>query len=64
MSYRRLSVDDCTDGLTCPSVWLDDADPDHVVIVGKVTDPGTVPVGTGEVAVRLSRQVILNAELG
>ena len=63
MTFRRLSVDDCTDGLTCPSVWLDDSDPDHVVIVGKVTPPGTVPVGAGEVAVRVRRQVIVNAEL-
>lgn len=64
MSYRRLSVEECTDGHTCPSVWLDDADPDQVVIVGKITPPGTVPVGPGEAAVRMHRQVILNAELG
>lgn len=64
MSYERLSVEPCGGKITCPSVWVDEADPGHVVIVGKIIQSGTVPTGPGEAAVRLRRETILNAELG
>ena len=64
MGYRLLSTEECTDGLSCPSVWADDLDPDHVLVVGKVVPPGTVPVGADETVVRIRRRTIVNAELG
>lgn len=62
MSVRRLSVDaDCKDRFTCPSVWQDDEDPECVVVVGHPAPAGTVPVCAGEIAVRVKRQVIVDA---
>lgn len=62
---RRLSVDaECKDGFTCPSVHVDDADPTHLVIVGEPVPAGTVPLGPGEIAIRVKRQVIAEAEIG
>lgn len=61
---RRLSVDEaqCKGNYTCPSVWVDDADPDHVIVVGRPAQPGPeVLMGEGEIAVRLPRQVIADA---
>lgn len=63
MSYRLLSQEDCKGLQTCPSVWVADADPDHIVIVGKVVPAGTVPSGPDEVAVRLRRSTIIEAGL-
>lgn len=65
MALVRLSVDDgCKDGYTCPSVWADDeADPEHVIVVGVQMVPSPVPVADGEVAVRLRRQVVRDANL-
>lgn len=61
---RRLSVDaSCKDGFSCPSVHTDDTDPAHLVIVGEPVPAGTVPLGPGEVAIRVKRQVIADAEV-
>lgn len=61
----RVSVDDaCKDGYTCPSVWVDDeSDPEHAVVVGLPVEDGVVPVGAGEIAVRVRRQVLRDAGL-
>ncbi|TDX84951.1 hypothetical protein CLV69_11735 [Amycolatopsis arida] len=62
--WRRLSVDQlCRDGLTCPSVWAHDDDPDHVVIVGHPVEAGTVPTANDEIAVRVKRQVLADAQI-
>ncbi|WP_158303224.1 hypothetical protein [Prauserella endophytica] len=53
----------CRDGLTCPSVWASDDDPDHVVIVGHPVEVGTVPAADDEIAVRVKRQVIAAARI-
>ncbi|MGI9002976.1 MAG: hypothetical protein ACR2GH_15165 [Pseudonocardia sp.] len=59
---RRLSVDaECKDGFSCPSVHADDTDPGHLVIVGVPVLAGTVPLGPGEIAIRVKRQVIADA---
>jgi hypothetical protein len=59
---RRLSVDsDCKDAFSCPSVHIDDADPEHLVIVGEEVPAGTVALGPGEIAIRVKRQVISDA---
>lgn len=63
MSLRQLSTEVCKDGLTCPGVWVDDVDPSHVVVVGEIMPSGAIPLGPGEVAVRLRRQTIVDAEL-
>ncbi len=61
---RRLSVDaECKDGFSCPSVHADEADPLHVVVVGEAVPAGTVPLGPGEIAIRVKRQVIADAEI-
>lgn len=62
--WRRLAVDDaCRDGYTCPSVWADDSDPEHLVVVGRPVEPGAVPIGDGEIAVRIKRQIVADAEI-
>lgn len=59
---QRLSVDaDCKNG-TCPAVWVDTDDPDHLYIVG-VPAPDAEGVGPGETAVRVKRQVIADARI-
>ncbi|WP_322769609.1 hypothetical protein [Frankia sp. Cr1] len=64
MVLRQLATEECKDGFTCPGVWVDDDDPDHVIVVGVVRDsPSPVPVGPGEVAVRLRRQTVRDARL-
>lgn len=61
---QRLSVDaECKDGFSCPSVHADDTDPLYVVVVGKAVPAGTVPLGPGEIAIRVKRQVIADAEI-
>lgn len=62
--WHRLAVEQaCRDGYTCPSVWADDADPEHVVIVGHPVEAGSVPVADGESAVRVKREIIAEAEI-
>ncbi|MFI6096627.1 hypothetical protein ACIA8G_13785 [Lentzea sp. NPDC051213] len=63
MNYRLLSQEACKGKQTCPSVWVADTDPDHVVIVGALVPTGTVPSGPDEVAVRLRRSTIVDAGL-
>lgn len=63
MGYRQLSKEECNHGEECPSVWITDADPEHVVIVGKVLPSGIVPLGRDEVAMRLRISTIVAAEL-
>ncbi|HEX6359539.1 hypothetical protein [Actinophytocola sp.] len=61
---RRLSVDpDCKSSYTCPSVWVDDADPEHLVVVGYPVPAGTVELADGEIAVRLKRSVVAAAKI-
>ncbi len=62
--WQRLSVEEqCRDGYTCPSVWADDTDPEHLVIVGHLVEEGTVPTAEGETAVRIKRQIVADAEI-
>jgi hypothetical protein len=62
---KRLSVDSsCKGAYTCPSVWQDDDNPDELVIVGHPVALGLVPMAEGEIAVRVRRQVIADAEIG
>ncbi len=64
MPLHRLSVDEsCKDGYTCPAVFEDTDDPDHLYVVGVAVPDGKVPVGTGEIAVRLKRQVVADAHI-
>lgn len=65
MAYRLLSTESCKDVFTCPSVWADDDDPDHVVVVGELIEPGDgIPMAGHERAVRLRRQTVIDANLG
>lgn len=64
MALRRVSVDDaCKDGYTCPSVWADENDPEYAFVVGVPDAASGVPVGPGEIAVRVRRQVLRDAEV-
>jgi len=66
MALRRVATEPepCKDGYTCPGVWVDDdPDVDEVVIVGKDLDPSPVPLGPGERAIRIQRQMLQNANL-
>lgn len=65
MGLRRVATDElCKDGYTCHGVWVDD-DPaiEDVVIVGAELDPSPVPLGTGERAIRIRRQIVQRANL-
>ena len=62
MTWTRLSVEDCADKLTCPSVWVDSEQaPGDAIVVGRVLDPSPVPLGEGEVAVTLRTQTLRDA---
>lgn len=62
MAMQRLSVDvDCKNS-SCPAVWADTDDPDHLTIVG-VPAPDAQGVGDGEIAIRIKRQVIADAHI-
>jgi len=64
LMMRRLSVDvECKGTYTCPSVWQDDTDPDYLVVVGHSVPAGMVPVADGEIAIRVKRQVVADAEI-
>lgn len=62
---RRVATDElCKDGYTCHGVWVDDGpDVEDVVIVGADLDPSPVPLGAGERAVRIRRQIVRSANL-
>lgn len=65
MALRCLSTEACKDKLTCPSVWVDDQDPEHVIVIGELIDPGPgVPIAANERAVRLRRNTVVAADLG
>lgn len=65
MALRRVATDEtCKDGYTCSGVWADeDPGTEDIVIVGKDLDPSPVPLGTGERAVRIRRQIVQGADL-
>lgn len=64
MALRCLATESCKDGYTCPSVWVDDDDPDHIIVVGTLIEPGEgVPMAADERAVRLRRDTVINANL-
>jgi len=65
MALRRLATESCKDGYTCPSVWVDDEDPDHVIVVGELLESGSeIPMAANERAVRLRRDTVITANLG
>lgn len=45
-------------------MWDEDEMPEDVIAVGKLLDPSPVPLGEGEAAIRLPRQVIRDARIG
>ncbi len=64
MALRRLSGNCEQDDFTCPGVWEDDEHVDDIVIVGDRVDPSLAPpLGPGEAAVRLRRQVVRDARV-
>lgn len=63
MAIRQLATE-CRDKDGCPGVWEDDGDLVNVIVVGEVVDPCPVPLGAGEVAVRLRRQTVADAVTG
>lgn len=63
MAIRQLSGDCFEDDGSCPGVWDDDGCPEDVVAVGKLLDPSPVPLGEGEVAIRIPRRVITDARI-
>lgn len=64
MPMQELSRDaDCKNS-TCPSVHIDTDDPDHVYVVGVPVPAGiTLPIGDGEIALKVKRQVIADANI-
>jgi hypothetical protein len=59
MAMLRKVAGECSDGVSCPAVYVDD---DETVIVQgytEVSDQGTVP--SGEARVRVPRAVLLEA---
>lgn len=63
MAIRQLSRDCFEDDGSCPGVWDDDEYPEDVMAVGKLLDPSPVPLGEGEVAIRIPRRVIVDARI-
>jgi hypothetical protein len=63
MALRQLAGQ-CDDKTTCPGVWIDEDQPDEVIIVGAHLVQAPVPLGPGEVAVRLSIQLLQDTRLG
>jgi hypothetical protein len=64
MALRRLFGDREDEIETCPGLWEEDQMPEDVIAVGTLLDPSPVPLGEGEVAIRLPRQVIVDAKIG
>ncbi len=64
MAMRRLSGgDECKDGWTCPGVWEEHPAAEDLVVVGQLLESSPVPLGPGEVAVRIPRTVLRNTDL-
>lgn len=64
MAIRRLSGD-CKDAdWTCPGIWEDDDYPEDFVVVGPLFDPSRVPLGPDEGVIRISRQLVRDAQTG
>jgi len=59
---HRLSVAADCKNENCPAVWADTEDPEHLTIVG-VPAPDAAGVGSGEIAIRVPRQVIADAHI-
>jgi hypothetical protein len=60
---RRLAGE-CSDGVTCPTVYVDDRDPDAVIVQGYAVPGRTVlevQPAAGEDLVRIPRAVLLEA---
>mgnify|MGYP000243863705 CR=1 FL=1 len=62
MAVRRLAGV-CEDKKTCPGVWTDDGYPEDVIVVSEQLEPSPVPLGAGEAAVRVRRQIVHEARL-
>ncbi len=62
MALRRLSGNG--EDETSPGLWDEDQAPEDVIAVGTLLDPSPVPLGEGEVAIRLPRRVIGDAKIG
>lgn len=61
---RRLSVDQsCRDKWSCPSVWENEPGSDDLVIVGAPAELGIVPLADGEVAIRIKRSIVADADV-
>lgn len=60
MGLRRLAGG-CDDGDTCPGIWLDDQQPDEMIVVGLDLNPSPVLLGPGERAVKLRRETVREA---
>jgi hypothetical protein len=54
----------CKDGFTCPGVWEEHDGAKDVIVVSKQIGTSPVPLGPDEVAVRLPRRILRNADLG
>lgn len=64
MVLRRLSGG-CEDEIEAsPGLWDEDQVPEDVIAVGELLDPSPVPLGDGEVAIRLPRRVVVDAKIG
>jgi hypothetical protein len=64
MALRRLSSECESADWSCPGIWDDDEMPEvDVIAVGRLLDPSPVPLGSGQVAIRLSRRVVRDAQI-
>lgn len=63
MTLRRLSSDCESADWSCPGVWEEGEYLDDVIVVGTRIDPSPVPLGPGQVAIRLPRRVVRNAQI-
>lgn len=64
MALRRLSGDREDEIEAFPGLWEEEQIPEDVITVGELLDPSPVPLDAGEVAIRLPRQVIIDAKIG
>ena len=61
MALRFLGIDPNTDGVNCPTVWLDESTGDYVLQGWRVTDPATLAeigeIPEGETILRIPRRM-------